>query len=336
MAQPCKRPAQTPDPSHTSSKRPDQGAGERNCGDTNEPTTDDDASTIVGLDEKVDDWSEMENDNFKILTVVSSARLSALRRSSRELRNLRYQTAGDLTGGVRSSGAFGTMLASPSFVTVVAAVRFRGALRNVVGGALRNRLHELETTTMSALGSDFGSRDVSDERAAVGREGREKEKGKEAQLAAVAVRTSKANHYHLDARLFRWASLFQNAPVLPNACKSTRVRALTWPPQQRSHKTTPSVRRVASSRELRLPWEGLANRRASYGGQQQAANVPPLLNVVYSIHEAKRRSRREQAKKGESPRCASSGELAVVAAEGGIRGGNQGQTETPLRFADEE
>ncbi|KAL3208320.1 hypothetical protein MRX96_039207 [Rhipicephalus microplus] len=50
---------------------------------------------------------------------------------------------------------------------------------------------------------------MSDERAAVGREGREKEKGKEAPLAAVAVRTSKANHYHLDARLFRWASLFQ-------------------------------------------------------------------------------------------------------------------------------
>ncbi|KAL3199848.1 hypothetical protein MRX96_043734, partial [Rhipicephalus microplus] len=66
MAQPCKRPGQTPDPSHTPSKRSDQRAGECNCGDTNEPTTDDDASTIVGLDEKVDDWSDIGDDNFKM------------------------------------------------------------------------------------------------------------------------------------------------------------------------------------------------------------------------------------------------------------------------------
>ncbi|KAL3196395.1 hypothetical protein MRX96_045272 [Rhipicephalus microplus] len=46
--------------------RPDQRAGERNCGDTNEPTTDDDAPTIVGLDDKVDDWSDMEDNNFKM------------------------------------------------------------------------------------------------------------------------------------------------------------------------------------------------------------------------------------------------------------------------------
>ncbi|KAH7932120.1 hypothetical protein HPB51_029537 [Rhipicephalus microplus] len=68
MAQPCKRPGQTSDPFHTPSKRPDQRAGERNCGDANEPTTVDDASTIVGLDEKVDDWSDMEDDNFKIVS----------------------------------------------------------------------------------------------------------------------------------------------------------------------------------------------------------------------------------------------------------------------------
>ncbi|KAL3203692.1 hypothetical protein MRX96_041779 [Rhipicephalus microplus] len=66
MAQPCKRPGQTPDPAHTPSKRPDQRAGKLNCGDTNEPSTDDGASTIVGIDEKVDDWSYMEDDNFKM------------------------------------------------------------------------------------------------------------------------------------------------------------------------------------------------------------------------------------------------------------------------------
>ncbi|KAL3214009.1 hypothetical protein MRX96_051543, partial [Rhipicephalus microplus] len=66
MAEPRKRPGKTPDPSHTPSKRPDQRVGERNCGDTNEPTTDDDASTIMGLDENVDDWSDMEDDNFKM------------------------------------------------------------------------------------------------------------------------------------------------------------------------------------------------------------------------------------------------------------------------------
>ncbi|KAL3195742.1 hypothetical protein MRX96_045543, partial [Rhipicephalus microplus] len=66
MVQPCKRPGMTPDPSHTPSKRPDQRAGERNCGDINEPKTDYDASTILGLDEKVDDWSDMEDDNFKM------------------------------------------------------------------------------------------------------------------------------------------------------------------------------------------------------------------------------------------------------------------------------
>ncbi|KAL3208659.1 hypothetical protein MRX96_038942 [Rhipicephalus microplus] len=67
MAQPCKRAGQTPDSSHMPSKRQDQRAGERNCGDTNEPTTDDGASTIVGIDEKVDDWSDMEHDNFKMV-----------------------------------------------------------------------------------------------------------------------------------------------------------------------------------------------------------------------------------------------------------------------------
>ncbi|KAH8038178.1 hypothetical protein HPB51_024709 [Rhipicephalus microplus] len=49
---------------------------------------------------------------------LTTSGASALRRSSRELRNLRYQTAGDLPCGVRSSGASGTVLASPSFATV--------------------------------------------------------------------------------------------------------------------------------------------------------------------------------------------------------------------------
>ncbi|KAL3174015.1 hypothetical protein MRX96_011758 [Rhipicephalus microplus] len=66
IAQPCKRTGQTPDPSHTPSKLPDQRVGEPDCGDTNEPTTNDDASAIVGLDEKVYDWSGMKDDNFKM------------------------------------------------------------------------------------------------------------------------------------------------------------------------------------------------------------------------------------------------------------------------------
>ncbi|KAH8036362.1 hypothetical protein HPB51_025703 [Rhipicephalus microplus] len=67
MAQPCKRLGQTPDPSHMPSKLQDQRAGERNCGDTNEPTADDGASTIEVIDEKVDDSSDMD-DNFKMVT----------------------------------------------------------------------------------------------------------------------------------------------------------------------------------------------------------------------------------------------------------------------------
>ncbi|KAL1454718.1 hypothetical protein MTO96_043694 [Rhipicephalus appendiculatus] len=67
MAQPCKRPGQTSGPSHTPPKRPDQRADERNCGETNEPATDDDVSTTVRLDEKVEDWSDMDDDNFKMV-----------------------------------------------------------------------------------------------------------------------------------------------------------------------------------------------------------------------------------------------------------------------------
>ncbi|KAH8033031.1 hypothetical protein HPB51_005798 [Rhipicephalus microplus] len=48
--------------------RQDRRADERNCGDTNEPTTDDGAFTIVGIDEKVHDWSDMEDDRFKMDT----------------------------------------------------------------------------------------------------------------------------------------------------------------------------------------------------------------------------------------------------------------------------
>ncbi|KAL1447497.1 hypothetical protein MTO96_044270 [Rhipicephalus appendiculatus] len=68
MAQSCKRPGDTSGPSHTPPKRPDQRADERNCGETDEPATEDDASTTVGLDEKVDDWSDMNDDNFKMVS----------------------------------------------------------------------------------------------------------------------------------------------------------------------------------------------------------------------------------------------------------------------------
>ncbi|KAH8025841.1 hypothetical protein HPB51_012873 [Rhipicephalus microplus] len=57
----------------------------------------------------------------------------ALRRSSRELRNIRYQTAGDLPGGVESSGASGTASASPSFSTVVASAGSVRRFATVVG-----------------------------------------------------------------------------------------------------------------------------------------------------------------------------------------------------------
>lgn len=62
MVQSGKRPGKTSDPSHTPSKRADQRTGERNCGVTKEPTTDDDVFTIVGLDEQVDDSSDMDDD----------------------------------------------------------------------------------------------------------------------------------------------------------------------------------------------------------------------------------------------------------------------------------
>ncbi|KAH7983497.1 hypothetical protein HPB52_012372 [Rhipicephalus sanguineus] len=68
MAQSCKRPGEASGPSHAPPIQPDQRADVRNIDENNPPATDDDASTIVKLDEKVDDWSDMDDDNFKMIS----------------------------------------------------------------------------------------------------------------------------------------------------------------------------------------------------------------------------------------------------------------------------